>query len=203
MNNIKRTLQKTFKPRKRRAAIGGIIAIILVMVIVIAGVAMLSGVFFDVADTASIIEAIDISNPSLYSEQGFVSVQVKNNGNTGIEDIYATLLVDDTTDCDPGTVPLLVTTNKAVLTAAVTAGDNVPGVKSLDPGESITVSGGLRNAGAITVSGAGDTDAATIAVITAFECDGGEIEDRGEYILQINGHSDGDVISKTILLRAR
>lgn len=164
--------------------------------------------FFDLADTTSIVESIDILNPAVYTEQGFVSVQVKNNGNTAIDDVYATLLVDGTANCNPGTTPLIVTPT-LVARAAASA---VPNVVDLDPGESITISGGLFNIGAITVANAGTSTAVangataiTAAQVTAgtFDCDGGDLEDRGEYILQISGLSDGDVISKTVTVRAR
>ena len=203
MNNITKTLKETFKPRKRRAAIGGILGPIMIVVIVIAGVGVLAAMFFDLADTASVVDSIDILNPAVYVDQGYVTVQVKNNGNTAIEDVYAALLVDDTTACDPGTTPLLITQNKDVMVAVATTGDNVHDLLSLNPGDSVTISGGLRDIGTVTVSSTGDTDGATIAVITNFECDGKEIENRGEYILQISGHADGDIISKTVSIRAR
>ena len=179
----------------------------MILGIVVAGVVVIATTFFDAADTASIIESIEISSPTLYSEQGFVSVQVKNNGNTGIQDVHAVLLVTDATgattaDCAPGIDPMLITTNVAALAVVAVGADNVPGVTSLNPSDSITISGGLRDVGAITVSSAGDTNAATV-VATSLACDGGDIKDRGEYILQINGNSDGDVISKTVTLRAR
>ena len=92
------------------------------------------------------------------------------------------------------------------------AASAVPNVVDLKPGDSITISGGLFDIGAITVANAGTSTAVangataiTAAQVTAGEyyCDDGEIEDRGEYILQISGLSDGDVISKTISIRAR
>ena len=62
MNNITKTLKETFKPRKRRAAIGGILDPIMIVVIVIAGVGLLAGLFFDIFDTTSVIESIEFSN---------------------------------------------------------------------------------------------------------------------------------------------
>ena len=205
MNNITKTLKETFKPRKRRAAIGGILGPIMIVVIVIAGVGVLAAMFFDLADTTSIVESIDISSPAVYSDQGYVTVQVKNNGNTAIEDVYATLLVvdnagGDNAKCKPGVQPMLINRSVGNMTATAIV------VTDLNPGESTTISGGLRDSGAVSVSAAGATTVAGAG--TALSCAGGtpttgSLEDRGEYILRISGHSDGDVISKTITVRAR
>ena len=153
MNNITKTLKETFKPRKRRAAIGGILGPIMIVVIVIAGVGVLAAMFFDLADTASIVDSIEISNQAIYSEQGFVTVQVKNNGNTGITTVEAhVLIVDDdgltNAKCKPGV-------------EAVKIGTTTP---TLNPGESVTISG------AITVC---DDSVATID---------DTLTNRGEYI---------------------
>ena len=178
------------------------------MAVSIAGVLVATGTFFDLADTTSIVDAIDITGQTVYSDQGFVSVQVKNNGNTAIDGVYATLLIDGTANCNPGTTPAIITP-AIVARAAATA---VPNSGNLNPGDSITISGGLLDMGVITVANVGTATAVsngagaiTVAQVTAgdFDCDGGEIEDRGEYILQISGLSDGDPISKTITVRAR
>ena len=208
MNNLKKVLKETFKPRERRAAIGGILAPLLILGIVVAGVVVIATTFFDAADTASIIESIDVSNPALYSDQGFVTVQVKNNGNTAIEGVYAVLLVDDTGtnvatpvgyDCEPGIEPALITTDSTGRAAGATVSST-----TLNPGESITISGGLYTIGTITID-TNNNAVTTATTPTVFICDGttGDLEDRGEYILQINGNSDGDVISKTVTIRAR
>ena len=133
MNNITKTLKETFKPRKRRAAIGGILGPIMIVIIVIAGVGVLAAMFFDLADTASIVDSIEISNQAIYSEQGFVTVQVKNGGNTGIDTIEAKLLIvalagGTKPNCAPGTVSV------GILNATTTG---------LSPGESRTISGSL------------------------------------------------------------
>ena len=208
MNNITKTLKETFKPRKRRAAIGGILGPIMIVVIVIAGVGVLAALFFDLADTASVVDSIDISNQAIYSEQGYVTVQVKNNGNTGIDEVYATVLVANAAgasdpNCVPGTDPALVTASTAVLTVPA-SGTLDLSATTLSPGESITISGGLRNVGTIA---SGGTISTTVAVNVGASCTGktssGTLEDRGEYIVQINGLSGDDVISKTITVRAR
>ena len=208
MNNLKKVLKETFKLRERRAAIGGILAPLLILGIVVAGVVVIATTFFDAADTASIIESIDISNPALYSDQGFVSVQIKNNGNTAISGVHAVLLVKTAppiataagtgATCTPGIAPLLVTSNLA----AITANDAVTPSTDLNPGESVTISGGLRSVGPISATSIIPT---AVVVHTALACSttAESIEDRGEYILQINGNSDGDVISKTVTIRAR
>ena len=191
-------LKETFKPRQRRA-LGNIIAVIMVIVISIAGVGVVASLFFDTADTASVIDAIEISSQAVYSDQGFVSVQVKNNGNTAVDDIYAVLLVDTNTgasvvNCASGTEPMLVTTN----TVAVTSGSVVQTVSSLDLGESVTISGSLSNFDNIVVDAANDAlDAsAVLAAVCNNDC-AENLQNRGEYILQIIGKSDGDIISKT------
>ena len=194
MKNITKTLKETFKPKQRRAAIGGILGPIMIVVIVIAGVGVLAAMFFDLADTTSIVESIDISSPAVYSEQGYVTVQVKNNGNTGIEDVHAVLLVDTpATDCSPGRTAMLIDTATRAAAYVIDL--------DLNPGESTTISGSLYDNAATGIS-AGVTTITAATTVATTACVG-SIEDRGEYILQINGHSDGDVISKTVTVRAR
>ena len=202
MNNLKHTLKETFKPRKRRA-VSGILVMIMGIVIGLAGVALVATTLFDVTDTASVIDSIEITDPTLYSKQGFVSVQVKNNGNTAIEHVHATLLVNDAdtsataATCAIGVDPLLVTTEAGatVLTTVTTV--------DLNPGESTTISGGLRDVGTIDNAGAIGTTGAGTALV----CDGSTtadtLADRTEYVLQVNGFSDDEAISKTITIRAR
>ena len=188
MNNITKTLKETFKPKQRRAAIGGILGPIMIVVIVIAGVGVLAAMFFDLADTASIVDSIELSNQAVYSDQGFVTVQVKNGGNTGIETIYAVLLVADAdlgADCDVGIEEALI--------SGITAHD-------LDPGESVTISGSLW--GKNTATGVA-TPAGTIYTAVQLTACVNSMEDRAEYILQIKGDSDGEAISKTITVRAQ
>ena len=201
MNHITKTLKETFKPRKRRAAIGGILGPIMIVVIVIAGVGVLAAMFFDLADTASVVDSIEISSQAIYSDQGFVTVQVKNGGNTAINDVYAALLITTvgapgaTTPtasvCTPGTNPLVVTSTSAI-----------PVLLNLDPGESVTISGALY--GPVTISAAGAVSAGTDPGNT---CTGttatGTLTDRGEYILQVSGLSGTDIVSKTTTVRAR
>ena len=174
------------------------------MAVSIAGVLVATGTFFDLADTTSIVDAIDITGQTIYSDQGFVSVQVKNNGNTGIEDVHATLLVadnagDTAANCEPGTQPLLITNNPGA-----TAATTITLSTDLAPGESVTISGGLQD---ITTAATATTRSVVIDAGADVECDdtptGSTLEDRGEYILQINGFSDTDPISKTISVRAR
>ena len=203
MNNITKTLKETFKPRKRRAAIGGILGPIMIVVIVIAGVGVLAAMFFDLADTASIVDSIEISNQAIYSEQGFVTVQVKNGGNTGIDDIYAVLLVankdgSSDTECAPGIQQLWVTQYAGTTTAiAVNVDDD------LSPGESITISGGLQEVDALVAPTATAVATITPDADASFECISGALEDRGEYVLQVNGWAGDDVISKTVTVRAQ
>ena len=201
MNNITKTLKETFKPRKRRAAIGGILGPIMIVVIVIAGVGVLAAMFFDLADTASIVDSIEISNQAIYSEQGFVTVQVKNGGNTAIDHIHAVLLVTDhatsptTASCSAGTDPLNIGSDP---TGNAEADLNLI---TLNPGESVTISGGLRDVGTLNSAGVFAAGAGT-----QFVCDDTLLDalvDREEYILQINGFSGTDPISKTITTRAR
>ena len=204
MNNITKTLKETFKPKQRRAAIGGILGPIMIVVIVIAGVGVLAAMFFDLADTASIVDSIELSNQAVYTDQGFVTVQVKNGGNTGIDAVHAKLLVSNAAggsvaNCGPGTAVLLITPT-VIAAAAVTAG-----TETLNPGDSVTISGGLQNVGAITTN---PTAIAfpTIATGPVLTCNGptpDNLQDRGEYILQITGSSGDDEISKTVTVRAQ
>ena len=204
MNNIRETLKEAFKPRQRNA-FSAILIVLILMAVSIAGVLVATGTFFDLADTTSIVEAIDITGQTIYSEQGYVSIQVKNNGNTALDNIYAALLVTTNTgtnsaDCAPGTEAMLVTTNLAVVAAA----GQVQTVPDLSPGESVTISGSLRDLGdsVVNTAGTGLTSAAGLAVATSNNC-AGDLADRGEYILQITGSSGDEIISKTVQIRAQ
>ena len=204
MNNIRETLKEAFKPRQRNA-FSAILIVLILMAVSIAGVLVATGTFFDLADTTSIVDAIDITGQTIYSDQGFVSVQVKNNGNTAIDSVHATLLVannDGTTDanCEPGTQPLLITNNPGASGATT-----ITLSTDLAPGESVTMSGGLQD-----ITTAASATAPRSVIIDAgedLECDNtpanSALKNRGEYILQINGFSDNDPISKTISVRAR
>ncbi len=185
---------------------GAFIAI-LIIVVGIALVAIVAGTSTDLLNTASVVDAIELSDPLIYSEQGYVTVQVKNNGNTNIAGVYATILLDDAaggsaSNCESGTDPALITNNLA----AYLANAHVSEV-SLNPGESITISGGMRDVGAISFDSDGNAQVGAVGVITSLACDGdptnSNLEDRAEYILQINANSDGDPLSKTVQLRAK
>ena len=186
MTNLKRRLKETFKPRKRRA-ISGVIIVIMVVVIGLAAVGLMSGTIFDLIDTTSVVDSLEITSPVVYADQEYVSVQVKNNGNTGVENVYAALLVNTVTvatpnvlDCSTGSAPALI--------GAVSHAD-------LAPGESVTISGSLH------VFVAPTTNVAVTS--TAHDCDT-DFENRGEYILQVAGWADDTIsISKTISVRAR
>ena len=204
MNSLKRTLKETFKPRKRRA-INGIIVTVMLIVVAIAGIGLVSGTFFDIADTASIVDSLELTNHAVYSDQGYVTVQVKNNGNTAINGVYASLLVStapalasagSTTNCAPGIAELVVV--PAVITTATTLTTH-----NLDPGESVTLSGGLENVGTVTVSSAGAATITAPGATAILTCTGSNLQDRGEYIIQVNGNSDGDTVSKTQTVRAK
>ena len=173
----------------------------MILVVGLGTVAVMSGTIFDLLDTSSVVDSLEITAPAIYSDQGYVTVQVKNNGNTAIEAIYAVLLVDNNAgandaNCKPGTQPLLVTTEPGATAAVmITLSTN------LNPGESTTISGGLQDAATITAT------EITIDAGVDVECDGdptgSTLEDRGEYILQISGTADDDIISKTVPVRTR
>ena len=203
MNNLKHTLKETFKPRKRRA-VSGILVMIMGIVIGLAGVALVATTLFDVTDTASVIDSIEITSPVVYANQGYVSVQVKNNGNTAIDGVYAVLLVDtadtgaaagNTVDCAVGAAPLAIST----------LATSVPRTE-LVPSESVTISGGLTFVPIANVPTTGGTSVIT-ATGNSLLCDGdaneGTLAERNEYVIQVNGFSDGDPISKTTAIRSR
>ena len=201
MNNIRETLKEAFKPRQRNA-FSAILIVLILMAVSIAGVLVATGTFFDLADTTSIVDAIDITGQTIYSDQGFVSVQVKNNGNTAIDGVHATLLVatantgagtGTAVDCGAGSNPLAISSSATSVARY-----------ALDPGESVTISGGLTYVATAPTTG-GVT--ALTGTGNSLLCDGdtneGKISDRTKYILQINGFSGEDIISKTIQVRAR
>lgn len=182
-----------------------LIIILAMFGVAITGIVIVVVTFTDIADTASVIDSIELTNQAVYAEQGYVTVQVKNGGNTAIDNIYAVLLVTDNAgvnaaNCAPGAEQMLITTNLAVVAAA----GQVQTIPDLDPGESVTISGSLRDIGdsAVNTGGTALTSAAGLAVATTNNC-AGELENRGEYILQVSGTSDGDLISKTISIRTR
>ena len=64
----------------------------MIAVVIGIGLAMLAyvaGTSGDLLDTASIVDALEITQPALYAEQGYATVNVKNNGNTPIDNLYA------------------------------------------------------------------------------------------------------------------
>ena len=186
MTTIEKLIKDLMRPRKRRAISGALVPILLI-VIVIAAIGVVASQFFDLSDTASIVDAIELSSPAIYSDQGFVTIQIKNNGNTVIDDIYGTVLVSATpagANCPSGTIASTIgTANIEVETA------DLP---DLDPGESVTLSGSVI----ADTDGLYDGTTMALAVCTGFD-------DRSEYIIQVHGESDGDDISKTIPIRAR
>ena len=193
MTNLKRRLKETFKPRKRRA-ISGVIIVIMVVVIGLAAVGLMSGTIFDLIDTTSVVDSLEITAPVVYSDQEYISVQVKNNGNTNLEEVQAYVLIADGTgataaaanmyDCEPGS-------EKSVVGA-------ISLTRDISPGQSVTIRGDLK-----------PTDAGWAEI----DCDGtgtalptNGIENRGEYIIQVEAKSDGSTTInavKTIPVRAR
>lgn len=182
MKHTSETLKGKLRLRKRRGISGMLVTLILLAFSVVAGVVVITQ-FTDLADTASVVDAIEITEPVIYAEQGYVSVKVKNSGNTALEITDAEVLVENAaviaaddvyTDCGAGTQGALFGPG-VDLDAATLAMTDV----SLTPGESVTISGGLP-------------------------CDdGNEIDERAEYILEVTGTSNGQSISKTISIIAR
>ena len=203
MTSLKKTLKDIFKPRERRALQQAIMIAITIAI----GIGMLVAVSsnaFDILDTTSIVDALDVTNPALYAEQGFATVQVKNNGNTPIDNVYAVLLINDDAggspaNCGPGTEAVLITGNVGALVAATTDMTN----GDLNPGESITISGGFRT---VAISADGTATAAAAANANLACDDANDIGDREEYIIQIialNEATAGDELSTSITVRAR
>ena len=133
---------------------------------------------FDVADTASVIDSLELTEPTLYANQEFVSVQIKNSGNTGLVGITATLLIEDATSTGATGTPPNVITDCGIGTSPIGIGSSIA---ALNPGSSVTLSGDFGE-----------------------PCNpANQIEDRKEYILQVTAFSENEQISKTVTIRAR
>lgn len=210
--NILTTKSKDiFKPQRRRAVSGPIVAI-LIIVVAIAMVGILIGTTTDLIGTASIVDSVDLSKQTLYSTQEFASITVKNSGTTPITEIQAYVLIADAnsaaptatiatgtattwTDCGIGSEKALIST---------TAAKN--GV-TLNPGESVTISGNLWTQGTLTsgnVASAQDLDCSDTSTTPTSN---GDITDRTEYIIQVDAKGEGgtnaDTISFTTTVRSR
>ena len=151
---------------------------------------------------------MDVSKQLLYADQVFASVTIKNSGTTSITGIQAWLLIadadgnlglgNDNGDCTTGSSKALISTTSA------RAGT------LLSPGESVTINGSLYSARTINAT-TNDVTAVNITCgmrapdstslgTTANQ----DIQDRTEYIIQVDGFSEGgDIISTTSTVRAR
>lgn len=177
----KRTLKETFKPRKRNYTKWVTISVILA-VVAIASTMFIDAVFITHVDLLYAGDALQLTNPAVYAEQGYVTVQVKSIWNTPVNDIYATLLVADNAgggaaECAAGIEPLAVSTSATL------------SKKDLDPGESVTIFGRLYTFDPTTADIANDASGPT--------CIANQLGDKTEYVLQITGNFDGNTVMKT------
>jgi ethanolamine utilization microcompartment shell protein EutS len=144
---------------KNRKAFSISIEKIMVIAIAIVAVGVLAAFGGDLIGTASVVETMDLSKQSLYAEQEFVTVTIKNSGTTAIKGIQAYVLIADATaavltsnaDCTIGGEKALISTDV-----------NQLGIL-LNPGESVTISGDLYTAG--TYDANGDV---TLAVLSLY-----------------------------------
>ncbi len=185
--NILKCLPKNdlFTPRQRRRAVSGPIVAILIIVVAIAIVAILIGTTTDLIGTASIVDSVDLSKQTLYAKQEFASITVKNSGTTPIEDIQAYLLITSDSDCgNEGTYRASIGVNTLTNGTKV-----VQEIEELNPGQSATISGDLYQ-----------TD-----TTTGIDCTGtNNIDDRKEYIIQVDGTGEGtQETSFTTTVRSR
>ena len=190
---------------KNRKAFSVSIEKIMVIAIAIVAVGILAAFGGDLIGTASVVETLDLSKQSLYAEQEFVSVTVKNSGTTSITGIQAYVLIDDadgsvntnSVNCQTGSEKALISID--------TSRDGT----ELAPGESVTINGNLYTAGTITdgdVINAIDIGCGVTAApgITGTGTNTNDISDRTEYIIQVDGISEGgETISTTTTVRAR
>ena len=176
---------------------------ILIIGIVLGVVGFLAAFGGDLIGTASVVETMDVSKQILYADQEFASVTIKNSGTTSITGIQAYLLIGDATnpagnlgaDCGIGSEKALIST------------DTTRDGTRLDPGASVTISGNLYTTGSLsgntitaTDISCGNVAAASATLATSPT----KIADRTEYILQVDGISEGtETISTTTTVRAR
>ena len=166
-NILTKKSKDIFKPQRRRAVSGPIVAILIIVVATT-----------DLIGTASIVDSVDLSKQTLYSAQEFVSITVKNSGTTPITDIKAYLLIANATSC----------LNTGVHPASI--GDGTKDY-DLDPGESVTISGDLKNTNLAT-----DINCKTVA--------NGDIDKRQEYIIRVDGKGEGEATTSfTTTVRSR
>jgi hypothetical protein len=155
----------------------------MVIAIAIVAVGVLAAFGGDLIGTASVVETMDLSKQSLYAEQEFVSVTVKNSGTTSLNSIQAYVLI-----AESDTAPY--SCKKGGEKASIGNSGSLTNVE-LAPGESITISGDLKAENGTTdiVCGTGTSVA---------------IDDRTEYIIIVDAISEGlDIISTTTTVRSR
>ena len=190
---------------------------ILIIGIVLGVVGFLTAFGGDLIGTASVVETMDLSKQLLYADQEFVSVTIKNSGTTSISGIHAYVLIKDGKTSVPaptttGDYDCMIGGDKAVIATAVATTTNPTEGIFLSPGESVTISGDLyATAGPNTTPGT--TNFGHITQSTNIDCSDigvganksqSDITDRTEYILQVDGISEGgDIISATTTIRAR
>lgn len=162
---------------KNRKAFSISIEKIMVIAIAIVAVGVLAAFGGDLIGTASVVETMDLSKQSLYAEQEFITVTIKNSGTTALNVIKSYVLIDSITNCGIGNYKASI-------------GDgNVS--YDLAPGESVTISGDLKRTNSNTDIVCGGTGVV-------------DITERTEYILQVDGESEGgEIISTTSTVRAR
>ena len=165
----------------------------MVIAIAIVAVGILAAFGGDLIGTASVVETMDLSKQNLYASQEFVSVTIKNSGTTAIGGIHAYLLIDDMSDCGVGSYKARISTVDLAGSATLVGID-------LNPGDSATINGDLHTTGDYEIdSGTVEGPSIDIACTNT-----NAIDDRQEYIIQVDGLSEGgDVISTTTTVRAR
>ena len=184
---------------------------ILIIGIVLGVVGFLAAFGGDLIGTASVVETMDASKQIFYADQEFVSITIKNSGNTPIKGIQAYVLIEDSIGTGANDASCKTGSQKAVITTGV-RGDNKPGIV-LNPSESVTISGDLHMIDRINtdnsiklgfditcgINGPGSSTAITTGTIAS-----NDIEDRKEYIIQVDGISEGgEILTLATTVRAR